>query len=342
MEQVLSFPGLGINEIHLSRVAFSVGSLEIYWYGIIIAFGMIAAVTYVVKRSKTFGLDPDRVMDVVIGTVIGGVIGARLYFVIFSWDQFAGDLMQIFNTRNGGLAIYGGIIGGALALILMCKLRKVRFRPMGDIAVCGVILGQAIGRWGNFVNIEAFGSNTTLPWGMTSPVITNYLSYYQDALAAQGVMVDPSLPVHPTFLYESLWCFAGFALLAYYTKKRRFDGEMILIYFTWYSLGRAWIEGLRTDSLMLGDARVSQMLAIILAIGALIAWMAVRAQMEKRNDPAFLPLYVNTEEGKAVVAGTFYKKKEKEEDAKSGEEAAPESEPEAVREDEMRDGSEAD
>lgn len=309
MEQVVSFPGIGISEFTINRVAFHLFGMPIYWYGVIIAAGMLAAILYVHKRARAFGLDIDRVYDVVIGAVAGGVVGARLYYVIFTWEQYRGNLMDILKVRDGGLAIYGGVIGGFVVGYLMCQWRKVRFLPMADLAVGGVILAQGIGRWGNFVNVEAFGSNTTLPWGMASPSITQYLALHQAELAAQGVTVDPFMPVHPTFFYESVWCILGFIVIMLYTGRRRFDGELTLIYGAWYGMGRAVIEGLRTDSLMLGNIRVSQALAILLVVICLGALFYIHTRIKKSGDPDFLRLYVKTDEAQAILEGRFYGKK---------------------------------
>ncbi|TCL43554.1 prolipoprotein diacylglyceryl transferase [Harryflintia acetispora] len=314
MSETLSFPGLGL-EFTLNRVAFSIGPLTVYWYGVIIALAFLAGITYVLLRVKHFGLDGDRVIDVILGGAIGSIIGARLYFVIFSWDQFRDNLWDIFNIRQGGIAIYGGIIGGFLAGLLMCRLRRVKALPMLDLAVGGLILGQAIGRWGNFVNIEAFGGNTSLPWGMTSPSIVNFLDANRTNLAGINMAVDPSMPVHPTFFYESVWCLLGFLFIAWYTRRRRFDGELLLIYSAWYGLGRAVIEGLRTDSLLIGTIRVSQLLAILCVIASVVIWGAVRSRINRSGDPEYLRLYVDTDEGQMILAGTFYQKKKKASDA---------------------------
>ncbi len=306
MTETLSFPGLGF-DLELNRVAFSIGDVAFYWYGIIIAAGFALALFYAMKKVKVFGLDADRVVDVVIVGAIGAFICARLYYVIFSWSDYKDDLWSIFDTRSGGMAIYGGVIGAFLFGGIMCKIRKVKVLPMFDLTVGGLFIGQAIGRWGNFVNIEAFGSNTNMPWGMTSESITSYLRAQQDSLAKIGMTVDPSLPVHPTFLYESIWCAIGFFVLQAIIKRRRFDGECTLFYCVWYGAGRFVIEGMRTDSLMLGALRVSQLVAIIGCIAALATWIIVRSKIRRMGDPEYLQLYVNTDEGKAVLDGTYYK-----------------------------------
>lgn len=308
MTQTVSFPGLGIEEITLNRVAFTIFGHPIYWYGVIIALAFLLGITYLIKRAPAFGLDSDRVMDVILGAVIGGIIGARIYYVAFSWDQYRSNLADVVKIWEGGIAIYGGVLGGFLVGAIICRIRKVRFVPMADLAVGGLILGQSIGRWGNFVNVEAFGSNTSLPWGMASPSITEYLARHQAALAAQGVSVDPSMPVHPTFFYESMWCLLGFLLIALVTKHRRFDGELTLLYAGWYGAGRSVIEGLRTDSLMWGSVRVSQALAILLVIASILTWLLIRMKIKKSGDPEYLKLYVDTTEGQAILNKTFYQK----------------------------------
>lgn len=307
MVELVKFPGLGF-AVELNRVAFTVLGRPIYWYGILFGVSFIAASLYIIRRVKEFGLDADRMIDVLLGTVIGGLVGARAYYVAFSWDTYRGDLMKIINVREGGLALYGGVIGAALAGYLMCRLRKVKFIPLCDLFFSALPLGQAIGRWGNFVNVEAYGCNTTAPWGMTSDSIVRYLEWKKDELAAVGVTVDPTMPVHPTFFYESVWCLVGFILLALFTKRRRYDGQLTLLYLSWYGLGRFFIEGLRTDSLMLGSVRVSQALAALCVIVSVSLLAYFHRKIKKADDPEFMKLYVNTEEGQAILAGTFYKK----------------------------------
>lgn len=317
MNSIVSFPGLGL-EFELNRVAFHIGSIPVYWYGILIATGFILAILYASRRAKEFGIDADRMLDVVLGGAIGGIVGARAYFVLLRWDYYGQNLDQIFNTRSGGMAIYGGIIGGVLIGYLMCRIRKVKALPALDLAAGGFLIGQCIGRWGNFVNIEAFGGNTGLPWGMASEKITAYLTQHEQELEAIGMNIDPNMPVHPTFLYESIWCLLGFLFIAWYTKRRKFDGELILIYMMWYGSGRAVIEGLRTDSLMIPgtNLKASQVLAIVLVAAALIIDIVKTIQV-KKNGKA---LFVDSEEGQLIVKGEFYPKKEKKEKkAKDGE-----------------------
>ena len=310
MEQTantVSFPGLGL-DFEVNRVAFSIGDLPVYWYGILIALGFILAILYVSRRAREFGVDADRMLDVILGGAIGGIVGARAYYVILQWDYYGQNLSQIFNTRSGGMAIYGGLIGGVLIGLLMCKIRRVKFMPALDLVVGGFLIGQGIGRWGNFVNIEAFGANTSLPWGMSSSVITDYLTQHEAELEAIGMDIDPNMPVHPTFLYESLWCLLGFAFIAWYTRRRKFDGELTLLYMMWYGAGRAVIEGLRTDSLMIPGTslRASQVLAAAMAVVAAIIWIVKTSKVKKASGRQ---LFVDSEQGQLIARGEFYKKK---------------------------------
>lgn len=306
----VSFPGMGL-EFEVNRVAFHLGSLPVYWYGILIALGFVLAIMYVNRRAKEFGVDADRMLDVILGGAIGGIVGARTYYVLLQWDYYGQNLDQIFNTRSGGMAIYGGLIGGVLIGLLMCKIRKVKMLPALDVVSGGFLIGQCIGRWGNFVNVEAFGGNTSLPWGMASPNITAYLSAHEAELEAIGMNIDPNMPVHPTFLYESLWCLLGFAFLAWYTRRRKFDGEMILLYAIWYGAGRAVIEGLRTDSLMIPNTslRASQVLAIVLVGVAIVIWSLQTSKVKKEGKH----LFVDSEEGQRIVRGEFHSAKDKQE-----------------------------
>ena len=272
----VQFPALGL-EFTLNRVAFSLGGLDVYWYGIILALGLLAGMAFAFHYAVDFGIDSDRLVDVmVIGTVCG-VACARIYYVAFAPFKY-NSLWEMIDLRDGGIAIYGAVIGAFLFGGLACLWRKIPLLPTFDIVAISFLAGQGIGRWGNFMNQEAYGTNTTLPWGMISESTKNYLTNWQAALAAEGVTVDPSLPVHPTFLYESIWCLLGFVLLWRYVKKRRFDGEIALLYVVWYGAERFVVEGLRTDSLMLPGIglRVSQVLALVSVAAALIALVVLR------------------------------------------------------------------
>lgn len=300
MIQTVTFPGLGW-ELELNRVAFSLFGMDFYWYGLLIAIGFICAITFATRKAKVVGLNADAMTDVIFGATIIGVIGARLYYVAFNWEYYSEDLTRIFDTRSGGLAIYGGIIFGFLAGWLLGKWKKVRFLPLADVASGGFLIAQSIGRWGNFVNVEAFGANTTLPWGMGGPAVESYLTEHQAELEALGMSIDPTMPVHPTFFYESMWCLLGFLLMQWVIKHRKFDGECFLFYIGWYGAGRMIIEGLRTDSLIIGSTgiRVSQLVAVCAVIAAVCIWLLVRNKLKKNPDS--LPLYVTTEESQMLM-----------------------------------------
>ncbi|HHW48613.1 MAG TPA: prolipoprotein diacylglyceryl transferase [Clostridiaceae bacterium] len=242
----IEFPGLGL-KFYISRVAFSVFGIPIYWYGIIVAFGFLLAVLLGMKSSKKFGIEPDTIIDLVLFAAPVAIVTSRLYYVIFSWKDFKNNPLDIFNTRKGGLAIYGAVIGAVVVAYIFAKKKKIGVLKLFDFGAPYLLLGQGIGRWGNFVNQEAYGTTTDLPWGMT------------------GSDIGPN-PVHPTFLYESLWDFAVFFFLIWFRKRKKVDGEVFFLYMILYGFGRFWIEGLRTDSLMLGSIRVSQFLAAIFVI----------------------------------------------------------------------------
>lgn len=297
----ISFPKLNI-EFPVYSDAFTVFGLTLKWYGILIMLGLLLAVIYCFKRMRSFGIDDDRANDAVFAGFIGAVIGARLYYVFMSWDLYKDDLSKIFSIRDGGLAIYGGLIGALLFGTIVAKIRKVRLMPLLDLTGMGFLIGQAVGRWGNFFNHECYGSNTDLPWGMTSPRIQAGLAANANSiLDLTGVTVDPSLPVHPCFLYESLWCIIGFILLHLYSKHRKFDGELFLMYIGWYGLGRMFIEGLRTDSLMVGHLRISQMVAGTCVIISIAAIFAMRHKIKMDGEYVF---YKDTEESKQLIAET--------------------------------------
>ncbi len=284
----VSFPAIGL-ELTINNVAVSIGGFNIYWYGICIALGMTLGLVYFFFSSKKFGIDPDRGLDVIIVSGIAAIIGARAYYVIFSpypMDSF----MDIIDIRDGGVAIYGSIIAAFLVGIPMCKIRKVPLLPMFDVAAIGFLIGQGVGRWGNFFNQEAFGTNTDSIFGMYSEGTNRYLTSLIAGNEALAATIDPTAPVHPTFLYESLWCLLCFALLALYVKRRKFNGEIFLLYLLLYSAERAFVEGLRTDSLMLVNARVSQILAILLSIVSLVLLIAFYTSEKLRNKKAFVLL----------------------------------------------------
>ena len=249
MSQIVSFPGLGL-EFHVSSVAFHIASKPIYWYGIVIMVGVVLAVWYASKRAAHFGVRADDVLDLVLFMLPIGIICARLYYVAFEWEHYKDNPIEIIATWHGGLAIYGGIIGGILTILVFCRVKKIDIMNMFDVVAGAVPIGQSIGRWGNFFNCEAYGEKTSAAWRM---VIGKGL----DEAGAWGN--------HPTFFYESAWNAIGVLLLYLYAKKRKYRGEILLLYLGWYGLGRFFIEGLRTDSLYLWntDIRVSQVVALI-------------------------------------------------------------------------------
>ena len=262
MTHEVSFPNLGL-EFTLNPIAIEIGSFSIYWYGIIIAIGFLLAIAYALKSSKSFNLSSDAVFDCSFIGLIAGVIGARLYYVIFyPGDKYWNNPLEIFNIKDGGLGIYGGIILGLLAGFLVAKRKKISTLAVLDVGCLSFLIGQGVGRWGNFINQEAFGDATNLPWGMSS-----------DATE----LIVPGANVHPCFLYESILCFLGFILLHIFSRKfRQYDGQVALLYAVWYGLSRFFIEGLRTDSLMIPyiNIKVSQavaMASVLIAIALLIA-----------------------------------------------------------------------
>ena len=281
------FPNFGDGDnalrsgIDIDRVMFTIPgtNFKIYWYGFLIALGIVLALIYGFKRMKKAGIDPDRATDAVIGGFFGAIIGARLYYVVFSDST---PITKFFDFRDGGLAIYGGIIGAILVGGYITKLKKLRLTTMLDVAAPCFLIGQAIGRWGNFFNQECFGTNTDKPWGM----ISNTTATYVTQNITDG-SVDPLLPIHPCFLYESLWCIAGFILLHLYFKHRKFDGEIFLCYTGWYGLGRFFIEGLRTDSLYIGSVRASQLLAGLCFLASIAVIVVVRVRIHKYKDYVF-------------------------------------------------------
>lgn len=274
----VEFPNLGL-EFYLSR-GFTVFGFHIYWYAVIIACGLMLAVLYGLKNAKGFGIDQDRMLDVALITIPFAFLGARLYYVLFSGrlDWYLDDLVRVLNVRDGGLGIYGGIIVAFVVGTLACRWRKVNVLAMFDVASLGFLIGQGIGRWGNFFNQEAFGGNTDLPWGMTGDIIRS---------GQNGAGYILTQPVHPTFLYESLWCLLGFVLLHILFKKAyKFNGMLFCGYAIWYGVGRFLIESLRTDSLMTGGLRTSQIVAVVAVVGgaALLGYLYRRYRKTAKEE----------------------------------------------------------
>ncbi len=276
MDSYVSFPNLGwlfpVDSVLFSFNLFG-ADITIRWYGLLIALGFALAAFYAYRRAPEFGLKIDPMIDVVLVCAVIAFIGARLYYVLFSENraEYFADPLSILEVWEGGLAIYGGVIGAFTTALWMCPLRKVDTLRMFDIAAPGFLIGQAVGRWGNFFNQEAFGGNTDLPWGMTGSWIAS------SANLTTGY--DKSLPVHPTFLYESLWCLLGLLVIHIVSKKAyRFKGQLFSMYVMWYGTGRFFIEMLRTDSLYAGALRISCLVAALSVIGGLTLFILFRAR----------------------------------------------------------------
>ena len=263
----ISFPSLGI-DIDPLRV-FDLGPLSIHMYGLIIAFGLMLAVIYGMRRAPQFGVTEDHVLDGVLWITPFAILCARAYYCIFSWELYADDPISDLYIWNGGIAIYGGVLGAVAGIILYCRIRKISLGAALDLVLLGFLIGQAIGRWGNFFNREAFGAETDsfLRMGLFSP-LTGTTTYH-----------------HPTFLYESVWNALGFVILHFLSKKRQYDGQIALGYAAWYGLGRTFIEGLRTDSLYIPGTpiRVSQLLAAVSCLAALavLAYFVIKPPAKK-------------------------------------------------------------
>ncbi len=265
--------------LKLSPIAFSIpigsGHWDIYWYGIIIATGFLLALIYGLKNAPRYGLNSDRMLDVILVATPVAILSARTYYVIFDGEKLngIGDFFG-FGTSSGfaGLAIYGGVIGAFASGAVMCKIRKVKILDMFDVAAAGFLIGQGIGRWGNFINQEAYGAFTGSSfWGMQSEKTVSEMG--------EGL-------VHPCFLYESIWCIAGFFILNHFSKKRRFSGEISLMYCVWYGFGRGFIELLRTDSLMIGNLKVSCLLSFLISIAAFSALAVLRNRYKDNSGSA--------------------------------------------------------
>ena len=269
------FPNLGIEIDHLSRTSFTVFGQDIYWYGIFIGLGVILGVLLALHEAKRTGQNPDTYLDFIIYAMIIAIIGARLYYVIFSWDFYSQHPEKIFAIREGGLAIYGGIIGGVLTAIVYSRVKKKNFWVMADTMAPSLILGQMLGRWGNFFNKEAFGGFTDNLFAMryqlsqvrASDVTPDIL---QNLVTVNGV---DYIQVHPTFLYESMWSLCVFIILLILQRKKKFNGQVCATYFFGYALGRVWIEGLRTDQLCIGNVPVSQALSAVLIIASVVLYV---------------------------------------------------------------------
>lgn len=271
----ISFPGLFDHVFHIDRVAFTLFGKDVMWYGVILAFCFVAAAFYVLRRCPDFGWSPDRFLDMILWGLPAGIIGCRVYFVMNRWDYYSAHPSEIIEIWNGGLGMYGGVIAAVLVVLIFCSIKHCDILSACDLAGMGFMLAQCIGRWANFINAEAHGGETSLPWGMS---------------------INGAAPVHPTFLYESLWTLAGFLFLHFYSKRRKFRGELALMYAGWYGMIRFLLEYLRTDSLFIGHTglKASQMIGLFCVIvsAALLAYFYI----SKKYPRPFVP--------KTAVAGS--------------------------------------
>lgn len=292
--EYVSFPGFHIGPFHMDPVAFSIGPISVRWYGIIITCGMILAVLFGLYHAKHEKVKSDDILDFALCLILCGIVGARLYYVVMRFREAflatGGTFLQnVWNTFynviavwDGGLAIYGGIIGGFIGALVMARKKHIRFPVIADIAGPSVMIGQIVGRWGNFVNVEAYGSETTLPWRMG-------IHYSVDG----GVTMLSEKFVHPTFLYESLWNLLGLILLSAFYKKKKYHGQVFLLYMTWYGFGRMLIESLRTDSLYIGSMRVSQFVGFATFVVGLVLLIgnSVRHRKKQATHSEYTPVY---------------------------------------------------
>lgn len=303
---------IGDLEFELTREALPINGFPVYWYGVLIALGFVLALIYGFKRAADFNIDTNALIDVILVGAVFSIIGARLYYVLNSGRSWT--FAQIVDIRDGGLAFYGALIFAIIFGGITCKIRKVNLFSVLDLAAPAFLLAQSVGRWGNFVNQEAFGTNTTLPWGMYSEKTYEYL------LSHPETATDPMMPVHPCFLYESLWCLAGFVLIHFLSKKRVFKGEVFLYYIVWYGLGRFFIEGLRTDSLYIPNTpiRISQAFALLCVIaGAVLIFVLRRKIRVSAETGAYSSMIVQDDYDAEEDIAEEYEETQSEENEKS-------------------------
>lgn len=283
----IAFPNLGIYLKNVPK-AFSVFGFPIAFYGVIIAVGVFCGVLLASYIAKMEMGDSEVIWDFAIYAIVFSIIGARVYYVFFSWDRYKDDLLSVFNLRNGGLAIYGAVIAAFLTMWVYCRWKRLSFLQLADICVPGLVLGQVIGRWGNFTNREVFGEYTDNLLAMRLPIQMVRAGDISESISAHIVEGTNYIQVHPTFLYESLWNLVLLTLLLLYRKHKKFEGEQWLLYLGGYGLGRAWIEGIRTDTLFIPHTTiaVSQVLAVVLVVVSAAADILVRRHLKKKGSPA--------------------------------------------------------
>lgn len=273
------FPHLNIQIMHLDRVCFSIFGFDVYWYGVLIASAFLLGIIIAGYNAKRVGVDEDIIYDFMPFGIISAIIGARLYYVIFSWSYYKNHLGEIFSIRDGGLGIYGGIILGTICLYIFSRYKKVGFMRMCDIATPSVALGQAIGRWGNFFNKEAFGAYTDNPFAMR--IRTDVASFVPQGMPTFDINGSEYIQVHPTFLYESTLCFLSFCILMYLYKKKKFEGHIFLLYVVIYGVGRFFIESLRQDQLIFMDIPISMAVSLVGVLVALSAIFIISAKQKE-------------------------------------------------------------
>ncbi len=281
----IAFPNIGFYIPHLPK-GITIGGFTIAFYGMIIAAGMLSGLWLACHQAQRTGQKKEVYTDFAIYAIIFSLIGARLYYVVFSWENYKDDLLQIFNTRGGGMAIYGAVIAAILTAIIYCKVKKYNFFLLADTAVGGLVLGQIIGRYGNFFNREAFGEYTNSLFAMRLRVDQVNPANITELMRSHMTTVNgvQYIQVHPTFLYESLWNILVLVLILVFTTKKKFNGEIFLLYLVGYALGRVWIEGLRTDQLQIGSTgiAVSQVLSGAIVIVGVVVWICVRRKLGKK------------------------------------------------------------
>lgn len=281
----IAFPNIGFYIPHLPK-GITIGGFTIAFYGMIIAAGMLSGLWLACHQAQRTGQKKEVYTDFAIYAIIFSLIGARLYYVVFSWENYKDDLLQIFNTRGGGMAIYGAVIAAVLTAIIYCKVKKYNFFLLADTAVGGLVLGQIIGRYGNFFNREAFGEYTNSLFAMRLRVDQVNPANITELMRSHMTTIDSVqyIQVHPTFLYESLWNILVLVLILVFTTKKKFNGEIFLLYLVGYALGRVWIEGLRTDQLQIGSTgiAVSQVLSGAIVIVGVVVWICVRRKLGKK------------------------------------------------------------
>lgn len=289
MDMEINFPNLGIYLDHVGK-NISIFGFSIAYYGIVIVTGMMIAIWIAQREAKRTGQNPEQYLDLAMIGIAAGILGARIYYVIFAWDYYKDDLLSIFNIRQGGLAIYGGIIGACIAVVIYSRKKKQNFSLLMDTASMSIVLGQIMGRWGNFFNREAFGDYTNNLFAMQLPVSAVRANEITQKMWDHVVTVNgvEYIQVHPTFLYESLWNVGVLLFLFWFRKRKKFNGEVFLMYLIGYGLGRIWIEGLRTDQLLLPvvGLPVSQLLSGCLVVGCTILVVWKRKKLSSGGETA--------------------------------------------------------